>query len=330
MAAPSHIQTLTGCSQKEYWSDPFYWGLQAERILGSDGLIEIFVSISQDEYRFIDADHYRKHASYTYEKVLEEIEALPDPDELWDGFDEEAEYGKLIDDLVSHQELCGDILWCPADFDLIPRALCYYEYGYENALTALALQPERYRKWIRVNAARSRQRAEIYGRAIREDYHPGVILAGEDLNSQQGPLVAPEFLRRELFPLIEYALEPIYQAGGKIVLHCDGDYRILLYDMLAVGIAGLQGFQPECGMDLEWIADLRTRTGDPLLIFGPLSVTGTLRYGSQEEIRAEVQAAMDICRNRASLVFFTSNTINPDVPLENVKAFWRYVCESRW
>jgi len=83
-------------------------------------------------------------------------------------------------------------------------------------------------------------------------------------------------------------------------------------------------------MDLEWIVDLRTRSGDLLLIFGPLSVTKTLPLGTPAEVRAEVRRAMAICRDKASLVFFTSNTITPDTPLDNIQAYWRAVLESAW
>jgi uroporphyrinogen-III decarboxylase len=61
-----------------------------------------------------------------------------------------------------------------------------------------------------------------------------------------------------------------------------------------------------------------------------MSVTTTLPQGAPEDVRAEVGRAMDICRDKASLVFFTSNTINPDVPLENVRAYWETVLESTW
>lgn len=37
LAAPNHIQTLTGCSEDEYWGDPFSWGIKVEQVLGSDG-----------------------------------------------------------------------------------------------------------------------------------------------------------------------------------------------------------------------------------------------------------------------------------------------------
>ena len=162
-------------------------------------------------------------------------------------------------------------------------------------------------------------------RAVREGLHPRAILTGEDLCAQKGPMVSPAYLRREYFGLLEYALEPMLEVGAKVVWHCDGNYLSLLDDVMACGIGGLQGFQRECGMDLEWIVDRRTRDGDPLIIFGPLSVTTTLPHGTPEDVRAEVRRAMDLCRDKASLVFFTSNTINPDVPLENIRAYWRAV-----
>jgi len=173
-------------------------------------------------------------------------------------------------------------------------------------------------------------RARLIARAIQEGYHPRAIMTGEDICSQRGPMVSPKYLREEYFPLVEYALEPLLEVDAKIVWHCDGDVRPILDDILSCGIGGLQGFQRECGMDLAWIVDLKTREGEPLLIFGPISVTKTLPYGTPEDVRTEVKAAMDLCRDKASLVFFTSNTINPDVPLENIYALWNTVQESTW
>ncbi len=83
-------------------------------------------------------------------------------------------------------------------------------------------------------------------------------------------------------------------------------------------------------MDLEWIVDLRTRDGHPLLIFGPMSVTNTLPHGNPADVRAEVHRNMDICRDRVSLVFFTSNTLTPDIPLENIQTLWQTVLASSW
>jgi hypothetical protein len=328
LAAPHHIQTLCGCSEDDYWSDPFCWGLEAERVLGSDGVIGIFTPIARGAYRCIDGRVLEKRAAYSVEGVLDEIAAMPEPAEVKDGFDFEGTYSELAEDLVLKQAQCADILWCPADWSLIPKALWYHEFGYENALTALADHPDIYRKLLLLSAERGRQHALLRARAIRDGIHPSAILTGEDLCSQKGPMVSPSYLRREYFPLLEYALEPLLKVSAKIVWHCDGDYRSLLADVLACGVGGLQGFQRECGMDLEWIADVRTRGGDPLLIFGPMSVTTTLPHGSAEEVEAEVRRSINLCRGKASLVFFTSNTINPDIPLENIQTYWQVVRES--
>jgi hypothetical protein len=296
LAAPEHIQTLTGCSKDDYWSDPFHWGLEAERVLGTDGVVTIHEPIARGEYRIVDGRVLEERAACTVEALLTKIEALLTPDEIEAGFDPEAAYAEYVAELQSRQAQYGDVVWCPADWSIIPKALWYHEYGYETSLAALALYPDRYRKLIQVSATRGRHRAILRARAICEGISPRALLTGEDLCSQQGPMASPDYLRREYFLLLANTLEPLR----------------------------------ECGMDLEWIVDLRTRDSDPLLIFGPLAVTTTLPHGTPEDVRAEVRRAMDVCRDRASLVFFTSNTINPDVPLENIQTYWRTVVESRW
>jgi hypothetical protein len=330
LAAPEHIQALTGCSDDDYWSDPFYWGMEAERVLGSDGVIGIFEPVARGAYRCVDNHVLEHRAEYDMDRVLSEIAALPEPEEMRAQFDEASQYASLKQDLLTKQNQSGEMLWCPADWEIIPSALWYHRYGYENALLLPRLHPEAHRKLLYTSAERGRQNARLRARAIREGIHPKAILTGEDLCSQRGPMISPEFLRREYWPLVEYAIEPVTTAGGRLVWHCDGDVRPIIPDVLRAGFAGLQGFQHECGMELEWIVNLRTHQGDPLLIFGPMSVTTVLPHGTPEEVRAEVNRARETCRDRASLVYFTSNTINPDIPLENLRAYFDTVIESHW
>jgi hypothetical protein len=330
LAAPGHIQALTGCSDDDYWADPFHWGMEAERALGADGVIGIFVPVARGAYRCVDGHVLEDRARWTLETALEEIAGLPGPEEMRARFDEEREYRALKADLLEKQAQAGEMLWCPADWEAIPTALWYGRYGYENALLLPELHPEAHRKLLHTSAERGRLHAILRARAIREGIHPAAILTGEDLCSQRGPMISPVFLRREYWPLVEYAISPLLDAGARLVWHCDGDVRPLLPDVLAAGFAGLQGFQRECGMELEWIVNLRTRGGDPLLIFGPMPVTTVLPHGTPDDVRAEVRRAMDLCRDRASLVFFTSNTINPDVPLENLRAYFDAVLTNRW
>ena len=202
----------------------------------SDGVIDVFEPISRGEYRIVDGQVLEERAAYSVESVLAEIETLPDPEELEAQFDEEKEYAGFEAEHNKRQSQCGDMLWCPADWWMIPKALWYHEFGYESALTTLALHPDRYQKLIQVSAVQGRHRAMLRARAVREGISPRAVLTGEDLCSQKGPMVSPEFLRRSYFPLVEYALEPLLELDVKVVWHCDGDYRPLLDDVLACGL----------------------------------------------------------------------------------------------
>lgn len=156
LAAPNHIQALTGCPEDDYWSDPFYWGLEAERVLGSDGVVDIFVPIARGEYRNVDKQTVEARAKYTIESVLAEIDTMPDVDEIEDAFDEEREYQAFAASLQERQQQCGDLLWCAPAWGLIPKALWRGKFGYENALMTLGLHPDRYCKLIQASAQRGR------------------------------------------------------------------------------------------------------------------------------------------------------------------------------
>jgi uroporphyrinogen decarboxylase len=197
-------------------------------------------------------------------------------------------------------------------------------------MLTMAMYPEHWSKYVRVGGERGRQHAVVRARAMQEGIQAKAVLTGEDICSQKGPMVSPEYLRQDYFEMVEYAIEPLVKVGAKVVWHCDGNVRPLLDDLLACGLGGLQGFQRECGMELEWIVERKTRSGDPLVIFGPMSVTKTLPHGTPDDVRTEVRTAMTLCRDKASLVFFTANTINPDVPLENIRAYWDAVHSSTW
>jgi hypothetical protein len=330
LAAPNHVQTLTGCSEEAYYDNPYQWGLAAERILGSDGLVGVFEPVERGSYRIVNHETLENRSRYTIDSMLAEVEQLPDVDEIRATYDEEMAYLAFSSALRQGQADSGTMAWCPAYWDIIPIALWYSTYGYETALAGLALYPDQYRKLILTSAETARQRAGLLARAVNDGLHPGAVLTGEDICSQRGPMVSPKYLRKEYWPLVEYAWEPLKAAGVKIVWHCDGDVRPLLPDILASGADGLQGFQRECGLDLDWIVDLRTRRGDPLLIFGPMEVATKFRLGTPADIRDEVVHSMETCRDKAALVFFTSNTITPDIPLENIKAYWQTVHDRVW
>ncbi len=200
LAAPNHIQTLTGCSEDDYWSAPEHWTLQAEQILGSDGLIHLFVPVSRGEYRCVDGQVLEQRAAYTIDDVVAEIEAMPTPEELAATFDADAAYAAFVEEHQARQAWCGDLVWCPNQWSIIPKALWYHEYGHENALLLVALYPEHERKLLECGAVEGRQQATLIARAIREGWYPKGILTGEDPVGSAAPWCRRRFCARNTFP----------------------------------------------------------------------------------------------------------------------------------
>jgi hypothetical protein len=329
IACPEHIQALAGRTETEYWADPVGVSLRAYRELGVDGLINIQVPARKDDFRSLDEDSFvHADSGRSLEMVIEEVLAMPGPGEILQGFDLETAYQTFAKELKTWRERCGDIVYMPAQWEAGAHAGWYWEFGYENFFLLVGEYPELAGKLMAIGGARGHCRGRLIARAVKDGLYPPAVLLGEDICTQRGPMVSPEFLKQYYAPCLRYGLEPLLDAGIKPVWHSDGDIRLIMDMLIDCGIQGFQGFQPECGMTLEFVTSKRTREGNPLLIFGPLSVTSELPVCNPEQVHGLVRKAIETCRGQADLVLFTSNTINPDVPLENVRALYAAVREA--
>jgi hypothetical protein len=201
----------------------------------------------------------------------------------------------------------------------------YSEFGYTAFWTACALYPESVGKIYWARSLLSRERAKILVRLYHEYDLLPLMFCGEDVCNNQGPMVSLKFLRRWYFPTVAMIIEPLVDAGVRLVHHCDGDVRPVLDDFLALGFSGLQGFQYELGLDLYDLKQRRSRLGEELLFFTGLSVSRTLPFGTVEEVRQEVDYFLDATGGGRGMFLFTSNVTGVEVPPENIQAAYRHV-----
>ncbi len=322
IACPEHIARLAGVDMETYWADSMAVSIEAYHRLGSDGLISVFMPRSRDDFRCVDRDTYAKaDKGLPLEAALADIDAMPGPEQIENECDLDTEYEGFKAGLADMQARCGEMVWMPAQWGAAAQVSWYREFGYENFFLIVAAHPDHARKLMEVGGARGRICCELVARAVRDGLHPRAMLFGEDICTQRGPMVSPAFLEEHYIPQLRRGLEPLLDAGCKPVWHCDGDVRPLLDMLLDAGVQGFQGFQPECGLTIDTMAALRTPEGRPPVIFGPLAVTTELPVCTPDQIREKVRHAVGVCReNGAGLCLFTANTINPDIPLENIVA----------
>lgn len=303
LACPDYIREIAGVDTETYWENPRAVSAEAYRRLGMDGLIDLYVPVSRDDYRIVDANSSRKaNIGLSLEDCLEWIEASPDGAELESAFDFEGEYERFRAGLEEGAALCGEMLYMPAQWGAGSRLQWYDDFGYENFFLIMGGYPEHAKKMLGIGGAQGYLRCRLVARAVEEGRYPHAILLGEDICSQRGPMVSPEFLAEHYAPLLERGLSPLLEVGCRPVWHSDGDIRPLV-DML----------------------NFHTRGGDPLIIFSPMAVTTELPVLTPGEVRRKVREAVALCADRARLVLFTSNTINPDIPLENIYAMYEAV-----
>ena len=143
---------------------------------------------------------------------------------------------------------------------------------------------------------------------------------GDDLGSQRGLLISPD-LWRELFkPRLKRITDAVKQANPDTAffLHTDGLVTELIPDFIEVGVDILNPIQPEV-MDP---AEVKADYGKDLIFFGAISVQHTLPLGTPQDVRDEVKLRMETIGAGGGYIMTPSHLINPDIPWENIVAFF--------
>ena len=319
-----HLQALAGCTAEQYWSDPPRYTIEAYRSLGVDGLIGLTIPPSQDEFRGGAAEAYVDASkTATVEDVGRFIDQLPTPQQVIEAFDMAGEVGEYLRQFDLRQASAEPMVWMPAQWNAVAKFHWFDDFGYESYLVAAMLYEDKIDRLFEYAGVQARLQAEVVAHSIGSHGCCDVVLTGQDICSCQGPLIAPEYLRKHYWPQVTHSLEPLLEVGAKIIWHCDGNIIPILDDILALGVAGLQGFQPECGVELEDMVKLRTSRGAPPIILGPVSVVADLPRVGPAQVTERVGHYRQVCREAgAPLLLFTSNAIGPEVSLENIRAMY--------
>ncbi len=102
------------------------------------------------------------------------------------------------------------------------------------------------------------------------------------------------------------------------------------YQSIKNGYTGFQGFQYECNVNGHEIAKQKTITGDDLIFFAGMNVTRTLPFGTVDDVIDEIDYVLDFTDEGKGLFFFTSNSIQPEVALENILPAYKYIASGEY
>jgi uroporphyrinogen decarboxylase len=102
-----------------------------------------------------------------------------------------------------------------------------------------------------------------------------------------------------------------------VVLHNCGDTDTLVQSMHATGAAGLH-FGNRCDI----VKALAQISGDTL-VFGNIDPVGVFKSGSPESVRSAAMQLLESTKDYPNFVISSGCDVPPDVPLENIDAFFK-------
>ena len=149
-----------------------------------------------------------------------------------------------------------------------------------------------------------------------------VIMIGDDLAAQKGPLFRPEFYRRVVKPrhkqLVQYIRS---RTKAKIWYHTCGACVEYIPDLLDNGIDILNPVQISAsGMEP---AGLKARFGDRLSFWGgAIDAQHVLPRASAETVREEVRRNLELWKPGGGYVFNNVHNLQAGVPPENIVALY--------
>jgi uroporphyrinogen decarboxylase len=151
------------------------------------------------------------------------------------------------------------------------------------------------------------------------------VLLGSDWGSQRGLLMSPAVWDDMIRPGEQVEYDLVHAYGKDIWLHSCGDVSALVPRLVEMGLDVLNPVQPEC-MDIK---RLKAEYGDKLTFWGAISTQQTLPFGTPEQVKAEARRVRDLLSRGGGYIFSPSQSIQGDVPVENIQALLEVAREGR-
>jgi uroporphyrinogen decarboxylase len=154
-----------------------------------------------------------------------------------------------------------------------------------------------------------------------------VVMIGDDLAGQSGPLFSPQFYRRVVRPRQQRVIDAVKkQTDAKIWYHTSGDCSAYIPDLIEMGVDILNPVQISTpGLDPR---RLKKKYGKNLVFWGGgIDSQHILPFATPEQVREEVRTNIKILKPGGGYVFNNVHNIQAGVPPQNIIAMYEAAYE---
>jgi len=150
-----------------------------------------------------------------------------------------------------------------------------------------------------------------------------VLLLGEDLGTQIGPMISTELFRRHIRPRLQRFVDLAKSFDIAVLMHSCGSSSWAFPDFIEMGIDAVDTLQPEA-RDMA-PAYLKTTFGDRLSFHGCISTTGPVATGTVDETIRYCKDTLQIMMPGGGYCFAPTNALQDNSPTDNVVAMYEAV-----
>lgn len=194
-------------------------------------------------------------------------------------------------------------------------------YRIDNYLTYMGLYPDACERLTRALCEFYLVRMEKWLAAVGP--YIDVILFGDDLGGQNGPLMSPAMYRRYYKPWHSKLWKRAKELAPHVTihLHCCGGVEPLLGDLIEAGLDSINPVQISCnGMSPN---HLKATYGCDLSFWGGgCDTRDVLPNGTPGDVRQHVQEMVSIWNPNGGFVFQQVHNIMADIPAGNILAMF--------
>ncbi|MDP6779774.1 MAG: uroporphyrinogen decarboxylase family protein [Candidatus Latescibacteria bacterium] len=147
-----------------------------------------------------------------------------------------------------------------------------------------------------------------------------LLWMGEDLGTQQGPLIGLDLYRKHLRPRHQRVVDLAKHHGIPVAIHCCGSSSWAFDDFVEMGIDVVDTLQPEAS-DMA-PAYLKERYGDRLAFHGCISTAGPVAYGSVDDVATDVRSTLEVMMPGGGYACAPTHMLQDNSPTENVVAMY--------
>lgn len=152
-----------------------------------------------------------------------------------------------------------------------------------------------------------------------------VLILGDDIATQRGLMMSLPMWKQVFKPCLQRIIRAAKEVKPDLIIfyHSDGNVWDAIPELIDAGVEVLNPVQPECINPGE----VKRVFGDRLAFFGTVSVQRTMPFGTPDDVRAEVRQRIETVGKGGGLLLSPAHVLQPDVPWENIVAFFEAVEE---